>query len=127
MRETLPDLVLRQIAWERDHPPGRRPPIWPRTGRRGSGLRAPVYRPKGAGRARAGGLVPAWRLLAEVVDLGGWAPDADGDDWRVLDDAARIDAICCAYTALRMADPEAAMSIGDAGAGPCGRSRPAPR
>ena len=30
----------------------------------------------------------------------------------VLDDAARLDAICCAYTALRMADPEAAMSIG---------------
>jgi predicted nuclease with RNAse H fold len=112
VREALPDLVLRQIAWERDHPPGSSPPDLARYRAAWLGLRAPVYRPKGAGRARAAGLVPAWRLLAGVVDLEGWAPDGDGDDWRALDDAARIDAICCAYTALRMADPEAAMSIG---------------
>ena len=112
VREALPDLVLRQIAWERDHPPGSPPPDLAAYRAAWLGLRAPVYRPKGAGPGRAGGLVPAWRLLAEVIDLGGWAPDADGDDWRALDDAARIDAICCAYTALRMADPEAAMSIG---------------
>ena len=114
VRETLPDLVLRQIAWERDHPVGSPPPDLARYRAEWLGLRAPAYRPKGAGRARPAGLVPAWRLLAEVIDLGGWAPEAGGDDWRALDDAARIDAICCAYTALRMADPETAMSIGTA-------------
>ena len=110
--ETLPDLVLRQIAWERDHPPGSPRPDLALYRAAWLGLRAPVYRPKGVGRARVAGLVPAWRLLAEVIDLGGWAPDGDGDEWRALDDAARIDAICCAHTALRMADPEASMSIG---------------
>jgi Protein of unknown function (DUF429) len=112
VRETLPDLVLRQIAWERDHPPGSPPPDLAAYRAAWLGLRAPGYRPKGVGRARAAGLVPAWHLLAEVIDLGGWAPDGEGDDWGALDDAARLDAICCAYTALRMADPEGAMSLG---------------
>jgi Protein of unknown function (DUF429) len=112
VHEALPDLVLRQIAWERDHPPGS-PPADLAAYRAGwLGLRAPVYRPKGVGRARAAGLVPAWRILAGVVDLAGWAPDPEGDEWRALDDAARIDAICCAYTALRMTDPEGSMTIG---------------
>lgn len=112
VRETLPDLVLRQIAWEHDNPPGSPPPDLARYRAAWLGLRAPVYRPKGVGRARAAGLVPAWRILAGVVDLGGWAPDPGGDEWGALDDAARIDAICCAYTALRMTDPEGSMGIG---------------
>lgn len=111
VRETLPDLVLRQVAWEREHPPGSPPPDLAEYRAAWLGLRAPAYRPKGVGRARPEGLVPAWRLLAEVVDLGGWAPEA-GDDWRALDEAARLDAICCAYTALRMTDPDSTMSIG---------------
>lgn len=112
--EALPDLVLRQIAWEHDHPPGSPPPDLAEYRAAWLGLRAPVYRPKGAGRARPTGLLPAWRLLAGVVDLGGWAPEGDGDDWAALDDAARLDAVCCAYTALRMAEPATAMSIGTA-------------
>ena len=99
--EALPDQVLREIAWEREHPPDV-PPIdlidyrtaW-------IGVRAPVYRPKGTGRARPDGTLAAWRLLDAVVDLGGWAPGAPTDDWAAIADAARVDAICCAYAALR--------------------------
>jgi hypothetical protein len=112
VRETVPDLVLRQIAWERDHPPGSPPPDLAEYRAAWLALRAPAYRPKGAGRARPAGLLTAWGLLAGVIDLGGWAPDAGGDDWGALDDAARIDALCCAYAALRMADAASAMSIG---------------
>jgi predicted nuclease with RNAse H fold len=99
--EALPDQVLRQIAWEREHPPDA-PPIdllayrtaW-------IGVRAPVHRPKGTGRARPDGTLAAWRLLDEAIDLGGWAPGPPADDWSAIADAARVDAICCAYAALR--------------------------
>jgi predicted nuclease with RNAse H fold len=102
--EALPDQVLRQIAWEREHPAGT-PAIdlgdyreaW-------VVLRAPSYRPKGAGRARPPGIVPAWRLLGEVLDLAGWLPAPEPDDWGALDDAARLDALCCAYAARRATD-----------------------
>ena len=43
----------------------------------------------------------AWRLLSGVVDLGGWAPGPPADDWAAIADAARVNAICCAYAALR--------------------------
>ena len=113
--EALPDQVLRQIAWEREHPQDA-PPIdlidyrtaW-------IGIRAPVYRPKGTGRARPEGTLAAWRLLGEVVDLGGWAPGAPTDDWAAIADAARVDAICCAYAALRHVRGSA-VSIGTGGA-----------
>lgn len=107
LAEALPDLVLRQIAWERRHPADA-PPLdlaayraaWP-------GVRAPAYRPKGAGRARAPGLVAAWALLASVLDLAGWRPSgAAGDDWAAIDDAAVLDALCCAYAGLRVARGE---------------------
>jgi predicted nuclease with RNAse H fold len=101
--EGLPDLVLRQIAWERDHPAGD--PALDLAEYRAAwiGVRAPAYRPKGAGRARPAGIAAAWALLAGVVDLGGWTPAADGgDDWRAIADAAAIDAVCCAYAALRV-------------------------
>lgn len=102
--EGLPDQVLRQIAWERDHPPGA-PPIdladyraaW-------IGVRAPAYRPKGAGRARPAGVAAAWRLVAGAVDLGGRRPAEAGDDWSAIDDAAVVDAVCCAYAARRVED-----------------------
>lgn len=99
--EALPDQVLRQIAWERDHPAGA-PAIdlldyrtaW-------VGVRAPVHRPKGTGRARPDGVLAAWRLLDGALDLGGWTPAPPADDWAAIADAARVDAICCAYAALR--------------------------
>ena len=63
--ETLPDQVLRQIAWERDHPAGRaRRSTSPTTARPGSACARRVYRPKGVGRARPEGTLEAWRLLA---------------------------------------------------------------
>lgn len=112
VRETLPDLVLRELAWERDHPPGD--PAMDLGAYRAAwlGVRAPVYRPKGAGRARAAGLAPAHALLATVLDLGGWAP-GEGGDWGAVRDAARLDALCCAYTALRLARGEGAVTLGD--------------
>ncbi|MGD9694822.1 MAG: hypothetical protein AB7V42_04070 [Thermoleophilia bacterium] len=113
--EALPDQVLRQIAWERAHPPDA-PPLdladyraaWP-------AVRAPAYRPRGAGRGRASGLLPAWDLLAGVLDLGGWAPDP-ADAAAVADDAARLDALCCGYAALR-AEAGTAVMLGTPAAG----------
>lgn len=107
--EASPDQVLRQIIWERSHPVGE-PAIdlgdyraaW-------AALRAPVYRPKAAGRARAQGLLPAWELVNSVLDLGGWTPTDAPDDWAAIDDAACIDALCCAYAGLR--------ALGGAGGG----------
>ena len=52
-----------------------------------------------------------------MIDLAGWAPRPDGDDWEALDDAARLDALCCAYAALRLARGEGAATIGDPGSG----------
>ena len=61
VRETLPDLVLRELEWERQHPPGA-PAMDLADYRPASiGVRAPVYRPKGRGRARPAGLQPAGR------------------------------------------------------------------
>jgi Protein of unknown function (DUF429) len=118
--ETLPDAVLREIAWEREHPPGD-PPL-PLAGYRVDwlGVRAPAYRPKGTGRARAAGLAPAARLLAEVLELGGWWPAAEGDDWTLIGDAARLDALACAYAGLRLRDPAASAVVGAPGRGRIG-------
>jgi predicted nuclease with RNAse H fold len=105
LRETIPDAVLRQIAWERDHPAGAAP------------LDLADYRARGTGRARPDGIVAAWRLLAEVLDLGGWTPGPPSDDWSAINDAARIDALCCAYAGLRMQRVGASASIGAPGHG----------
>lgn len=100
--EALPDQVLRQIAWEAGRPPDA-PPIELADYRAAwLGVRAPRYRPKGVGRARTAGVMDAWRLLAGVVDLDGWTPAVSPDDWEAIADAARIDAICCAYAGLRL-------------------------
>jgi predicted RNase H-like nuclease len=100
LAETLPDLVLRELLWEREHPPGA--PALPLDEYRAAWIRVrpPAYRPKGAGRARPEGVRAAWAILSEALDLGGWAP-AGRDDWAAIADAARIDALCCAYAALR--------------------------
>jgi hypothetical protein len=99
--EASPDQVLRQLIWEREHPADAAPldladyrALWP-------AVRAPVYRPKAAGRARMSGLAPAWTIVASVVDTGGWAPADGADDWGVIADAGRIDALCCAVAGLR--------------------------
>ncbi len=102
LAECLPDLVLRQIVWERAHPLGA--PALDLADYRAAwiGVRAPVYRPKGAGRARPAGVAAAWDLLAGVLDLAGWTPSAGDDDWTAIRDAAVLDALCCAYAALRV-------------------------
>ena len=113
--EALPDQVLRQIAWEREHPPDAPPMDLAEYRAAWIGVRAPVYRPKGTGRARPDGTLAAWRLLADVIDLGGWAPAPPADDWAAIADAARIDALCCAYAARRMSGGGSWVSIGTGG------------
>jgi hypothetical protein len=100
--ETLPGHVLRQLVWEREHPRGA-PPLGLALYRRAwLGVRAPEYRPKGRGRAKPAGLAAAYGLLAEVLDLAGWTPEPEPDDWAALHDAARLDALACAYLAWRL-------------------------
>ena len=118
VRETVPDQVLRQIIWEQTHPAGA--PAMDLADYRAAwlGVRAPVYRAKGAGRARPDGTLAAWRLLSDVLDLGGWTPGAGpDDDWAAIDDAARIDALCCAYAALRGRSADGHVAIGATGLG----------
>ena len=100
------------VEWERDHPPGAPPldradyrPAW-------LGVRAPRYRPKGGGRARPAGMARAHELLSGVLDLDGWVPHPEADDWGALHDAARLDALCCAYAALRVARGEGSATVG---------------
>lgn len=114
--EALPDHVLRQIAWEGARPEGA--PAIDLADYRTAwlGVRAPRYRPKGVGRARPEGVVEAWRLLAGVVDMDGWTPATSPDDWEAIADAARIDAICCAYAGLRL-EQGTAVVLGDAAHG----------
>lgn len=106
--ETLPELVLRQIVWEAATAPdapvdlGAYREAW-------LGCRAPRYRPKPAAlRADPAGTLAAWRILAGVVDTAGWAPDPAAGPEASVRDAARIDAIACAYAALRWSGPGAA-------------------
>ncbi len=116
--ETVPDQVLRQIIWEQTHPVGV--PAIDLADYRAEwvAVRPPVYRAKGAGRARPEGTLAAWRLLSDVLDLGGWTPDAAPvDDWAAIDDAARIDALCCAYAALRGRSADGHVAIGATGRG----------
>ena len=110
--ETLPDLALREIAWERDHPPDAPPMDLAAYRTAWLGVRAPAYRARPAGRARASGLAPAAALLSAVLDLGGWAPAAEPDDWQALHDAARLDAICCAYAAWRHHSGSGSVELG---------------
>jgi len=98
--EGIPDQVLRQLLWEREHPIGS--PALGLADYRAQwlGVRAPAFRPRG-GRARHDGLAPARDVLADAVDLAAWpAPERTGD-LAALDEAAAIDAVACAVTAYR--------------------------
>lgn len=99
--EGVPDLVLREVAWEADHPADAPPMELAAYREAWMGVRAPRYRPKGAGRAHPEGLHAAHAILARVVDFRGWMPRRDGD-WGSIADAAVLDAVACAYTALRL-------------------------
>jgi predicted nuclease with RNAse H fold len=98
--EASPELILRQLIFEqqrRESAPldlARYREIFLQT-------RAPAYRPKGAGRAKPAGLEPATRILAHEVDLGAYAPADGAGDLEAIADAARLDAIACAYAAHR--------------------------
>lgn len=100
--EAVPDLVLRQLMWEERHPPGA--PALDLGAYREAwlGIRPPRYRPKGSGRARPEGLAEAHAILARVVDMDGWTPRRRDGDWGPIADAAVLDAIACAYAALRL-------------------------
>jgi predicted nuclease with RNAse H fold len=103
LAEALPDQVLRQVAWERGTPAGATGRGLAAYRREWISVRAPVYRPKGAGRARPEGVLAAWELLRAVIDMDGWRPGAGGDDdWAAIGDAAVVDALCCAYAGLRV-------------------------
>jgi len=118
LAEGVPDVVLRQLMRETgaaeapgDDDLGRYRAEW-------LALRPPRYRPKGTGRAQAGGLSAARHLLGGAVDLGDWRPDPAGDDWRLIADAARLDAIACALTAHRaLRDPASVLWLGTAARG----------
>ena len=101
MAEALPDLALRLMLWE--EATGGAAIDLAEYRARWLGMRAPVYRPKAAGRARPTGLADAHTLLARHVDLGGWHPSGDPDDWAAIRDAAALDAVACAYVAWREA------------------------
>lgn len=112
--ETVPDLVLRQLAWERIHPADADPVDLEEYRRAWVGVRAPRYRPKGLGRAVPAGRVAAAGLLADAVDLDGWLPREDPDDWEAIADAAQLDAMACAYLAWRLGTrPNLTVRLGD--------------
>ena len=112
--EALPDLTLRELAWEQGHPPGAPPLPLASYREQWLGVRPPRYRPKGLGRAVPEGRAAAVALLAAGVDLGDWTPVPDPDDWQAIADAARIDALACAYTAWRLlVTPDDTLLLGD--------------
>ena len=115
--EASPELILRQLIFEqqrRESAPldlARYREIFLQT-------RAPAYRPKGAGRAKPAGLEPATRILAREVDLGAYAPADGAGDLEAIADAARLDAIACAYAAHRALEgPAPSILIGAPGEG----------
>ncbi len=109
--EAVPDATLRQIMIESGRLDASTMEL-AEYRRAWLGLRPPRYRPKGDGRARPAGTAAAAAIVARVVDLGGWAPRADADDWGAIEDAAVLDAVICAYTALRADDPTRALRLG---------------
>jgi len=112
--ESVPDLVLRELAWEAIHPATEPPLPLARYREAWLAVRAPRYRPKGRGRAQPAGRAPAAALLAGVIDLGGWLPIDDPDDWQAIADAARLDAMASAYAAWRLlTDPDHTLLLGD--------------
>jgi predicted nuclease with RNAse H fold len=112
--ETLPDLVLRELVWEQEHPVVDAALDLADYRAAWLGVRAPRYRPKGLGRAIPAGRGPAAAILAQVIDLGDWLPAPDPDDWQAIADAAQLDAMACAYAAWRLATaPNDTVMLGD--------------
>jgi len=109
--EAVPDATIRQILLESGRVEAGSTDL-AEYRRAWIDVRAPRYRPKGEGRAHPAGTIAAAAIVARVVDLGGWAPRADADDWGAIEDAAVLDAIVCAYTALRAQDPVRALRLG---------------
>ncbi|MFN8109879.1 MAG: DUF429 domain-containing protein [Thermoleophilia bacterium] len=110
--EAVPDQVLRQLMWEA-RPTPEAPVNLADYRAAWLGLRPPAYRPKGAGRARPGGLPAVHALLAGAVDWAGWAPATDPDDWRAIADAGVVDAVACAVAVWRWIHrPERAVRLG---------------
>lgn len=100
--EALPDQVLRQLMWERAHPPDAAPLDLARYRAEWLAVRPPAFRPRG-GRARHDGLAPARQIIDGAVAASRWpAPDRQGD-LAALDEAAAIDAAACAVLAHRCA------------------------
>ena len=113
LHETHLDLALRVAMWEQATDDALVDLADYRA--RWLGLRAPRYRPKGAGRARPEGILAAAGVLAHVIDLQGWVPDLSGDDWTLINDAAVVDAMVCAWVAHRACvAPQRTMGIGAA-------------
>lgn len=109
--ETHLDLALRLLMWLEDG--GGELVDLADYRARWLGIRAPTYRPKGPGRANAGGIVSVAALLARHVDLGDWTPRAPDDDWGPILDAAILDAIVCAFVAQRaIHTPDDVFTIG---------------
>lgn len=98
--EGIPDQVLRQLLWEREHPIGSAALGLADYRAQWLGVRAPAFRPRG-GRARHDGLAPARDVLADAVDLAAWPAPGRTGDLAALDEAAAIDAAACAITAYR--------------------------
>ena len=116
--EALPDQVLRQLMWERAHPPGDPPVDLARYRAEWLGVRPPSFRPRG-GRARHDGLAPAREIIDGALAETRW-PDADRrGDLAALDQAAAIDAAACALLARRCVDSpgDRWAVVGDADAG----------
>jgi predicted nuclease with RNAse H fold len=108
--EAIPDQVLRQLLWEREHPPGSPARGLATYRAEWLGIRAPSFRPRG-GRARNEGLTPAREILTGHVDLSAWpAPERPGD-LADLDEAAAIDAVACALVARRCLQEDAGWAL----------------
>lgn len=99
LAETPPDLMLRQLAWERESA-GATPDLAEYRARF-LAVRPPRYRPRGRGRADPAGADAAAGLLADALELGGWRPERAPDDRGAILDAARLDAVAAAAVAHR--------------------------
>lgn len=112
--EAVPDLVLRELAWESSRAAEAPVPELEDYRAAWLGIRPPRYRPKGTGRARPAGIPDALALLAVELDPAGWVPRHNPDDWQAIADAAVIDALAAALTARRaVVDPGSVVVVGD--------------
>ncbi len=115
--ETPPDLMLRQLAWERASSDAV--PDLAEYRARFLSVRAPLYRPRGRGRADPRGGAIAADLLADALDLGGWRPEERPDDRGAIRDAALLDAVAAAALAHRaVADPGRVVALRSETEGP---------